>query len=549
MEASRVDPSSSDSPRPFTDTRPPVPTGAARPPEWTSAFGAALKLTNHKLDALIAKDDKYTPGAKVLQNLSSLGIPPQNETELNECAKLLIKHSETQALTILLRASPFAELNLSGFDLSKTSRMTSLADALDSLSSVRHSLQRIGLSGCKIDAGVIDLLVKRASEALGRFTHIDLSNNALDHKGAKAVVRILSHNMNLVHLDLAGNRLGDQSAHKLAAELKHNVTLTALNLSNNHVGAKGGKELSEALKDNSALTTIDLSQNKILKETSEAITVALSRPNWTRDRQLFDIPCQKNTHPALVALIEKGEFPNDQQSFDYCVHALALYDAAFALKNLVGHSPFETLTLKGNEATLSLQFIHYGLANNPKIKRITISEQSPIPQFLIAQSIAWMHLTHVNLSACTFNGDLQVIHLASKLENNKPLISLHLPTLAPHLRAKLAEKLRGNQTLLSIGLEAEQVDDELTQIVRANQERATAHLATSASVFMGETREGQRLGAGHFHNIGPHVVDHLDPRSRVAMSRVTKPTHQADKDSKPTPPRQPLREEDLDKID
>lgn len=78
-------------------------------------------------------------------------------------------------------------------------------------------------------------------------TDIDLSENTLGVKGAKALSAMLQENTTLVTLKLSGNELNDQAAKYLADALLTNNKLESLDLSHNAFGESAGKSVSQAM--------------------------------------------------------------------------------------------------------------------------------------------------------------------------------------------------------------------------------------------------------------------------------------------------------------
>lgn len=96
-----------------------------------------------------------------------------------------------------------------------------------------------------------------------RITHLDLRNNNLDHKGAKALAKGLQKNTSLCVLELCGNSFGSaESAQFLGEMLSHNRTLRFLDLSNCKMDGATLDALFQGLKKNSSLQSLILSKNR-----------------------------------------------------------------------------------------------------------------------------------------------------------------------------------------------------------------------------------------------------------------------------------------------
>ena len=115
------------------------------------------------------------------------------------------------------------------------------------------------------DAGVKALA---SSPKLKDLTALDLSHNTIGDEGAKALARS-PHLTRLTTLSLSLNHLGPQGAYALAS-CAHLNTLTTLNLIGNTIGAQGAKALAQSphLRH---LTTLHLNGNKIGAQGAQAL--------------------------------------------------------------------------------------------------------------------------------------------------------------------------------------------------------------------------------------------------------------------------------------
>ncbi|KAL8180583.1 UNVERIFIED_CONTAM: hypothetical protein K2H54_029122 [Gekko kuhli] len=90
---------------------------------------------------------------------------------------------------------------------------------------------------------------------------IDLSENRLGIKGAKALSAVLQENTTLVTLKLSGNELNDQAAKYLAGALLTNNKLESLDLSHNAFGESAGEVLGATIAENAGMKELNLSWN------------------------------------------------------------------------------------------------------------------------------------------------------------------------------------------------------------------------------------------------------------------------------------------------
>lgn len=102
------------------------------------------------------------------------------------------------------------------------------------------------------------------AQGLGHATalaHLQLSRNAIDLEGMRALVPVLAASRGLRHLDLSANSLGDGGVAVLAEVLKLCMKLAHLNLSLNKLQAGAAQTLSLSLHLYTALTELNVAQN------------------------------------------------------------------------------------------------------------------------------------------------------------------------------------------------------------------------------------------------------------------------------------------------
>ncbi|KAJ3313882.1 hypothetical protein HDV04_001443 [Boothiomyces sp. JEL0838] len=92
-------------------------------------------------------------------------------------------------------------------------------------------------------------------------THLDLSNNSIEH-GGKALALSLSSNHKISYLNLANNSLRGCGP-EIAAMMSDNSTIKTLILSGNEFGDKEATFIAEGLRQNQFLQVLDISRNDI----------------------------------------------------------------------------------------------------------------------------------------------------------------------------------------------------------------------------------------------------------------------------------------------
>jgi len=129
-----------------------------------------------------------------------------------------------------------------------------------------QTLLYLDLSNNNITAnGVQHICEKLLSSADACLTHLDLSGNPLESKGAKVIGQTLSNNDSLISLSLRLCMIGDEGAESLFESLSRNRTLNHINLSANRLGASSAETLLKVLETNEdyALESVVLASNTI----------------------------------------------------------------------------------------------------------------------------------------------------------------------------------------------------------------------------------------------------------------------------------------------
>jgi Leucine-rich repeat (LRR) protein len=112
---------------------------------------------------------------------------------------------------------------------------------------------------------------------------LDLSSNAIDDKGAIALVRIfktpsnLEGNSSLTELYLSNNQIGNAAAIEMSKMLLENVSLMHLDLSHCRISDVGGLSFVQAVIANTQLHTLNLSFNGLSHKLGDEFIVSLTR--------------------------------------------------------------------------------------------------------------------------------------------------------------------------------------------------------------------------------------------------------------------------------
>ena len=137
---------------------------------------------------------------------------------------------------------------------------TNLADS--------QTLLYLDLSNNKVTAnGVQHICEKLLSSADACLTHLDLSGNPLESKGATLLGQTLSNNDPLISLSLRLCMIGDEGAESLFESLTRNSSLNHINLSANRLGSCSAETLLKVLEsrniEDCALESVVLASNMI----------------------------------------------------------------------------------------------------------------------------------------------------------------------------------------------------------------------------------------------------------------------------------------------
>lgn len=157
---------------------------------------------------------------------------------------------------------------------------------------------------------------------------LDLEDNLVKHRGAKALARALSHDTCLTMLNLGGNLLCDSGASALLPAL-HNGNLCSLDLSDNRLSGAAAPAIAALIRAQTPLTMLSLQQNDIDANGRRTIARALRGTPDTALVSLLGFPLA----PYFPDLFE------DSDSADTAATHLLRGASAFAVDAASSRSP------------------------------------------------------------------------------------------------------------------------------------------------------------------------------------------------------------------
>ncbi|KAH9598777.1 Leucine-rich repeat [Trypanosoma melophagium] len=292
-----------------------------------------------------------------------------------------IGNEGAEAIGNMLRANKvLSHLNLSsnGLGPAGLSYITAGLEGNCSLTRLDISINSLGYAGAKAIASVLEdcsithLSLNRNSltdnggmvifQAIGdaidsgedRIEFLNLENNDLGEKTAKALQKVLSSSTALKQLRLSSNNFASSSKYIMeglaenkslrslhlsscdiretdgapfATALTANSTLHILDLSSNKLKDAGTKCIAEAMKSNEGLISLDLSCNKISDEGGKAIASFL-----TSNRTLRELNLRRNAMSNVT-----GELLDEQLCGNFTLEKMDVTFNDFRYKCLIGH--------------------------------------------------------------------------------------------------------------------------------------------------------------------------------------------------------------------
>mmetsp|Transcript_7138 Transcript_7138/g.18061 ORF Transcript_7138/g.18061 Transcript_7138/m.18061 type:complete len:692 (-) Transcript_7138:80-2155(-) len=138
------------------------------------------------------------------------------------------------------------------------------------------TLSDINLRGCDLGpSGIRTLASALSNSTVQSIIRLDLSFNALGHRGMKSVASLLASCDFLQTLDLSDNDMGSKGASTLKDGLLLNKSLLSLNVSGNKLGHSGVKHVAEFVRASPSLLDLDVSFNNITTDGFKAVMQAV----------------------------------------------------------------------------------------------------------------------------------------------------------------------------------------------------------------------------------------------------------------------------------
>lgn len=141
----------------------------------------------------------------------------------------------------------------------------------------------------KVDDDKVRVLISHIIDHPG-LIELDLSNNLIGDRGARAIGKFLNNHSQLVRLSLCDNQIRAAGAQAIAHALTKNTTLNHLNLRLNRLGDEGGQAICRALMKNATLVNINLSSNDMAEPTAAILSQVVMQNSTVRT---IDLSCNR----------------------------------------------------------------------------------------------------------------------------------------------------------------------------------------------------------------------------------------------------------------
>ncbi|XP_076463515.1 dynein regulatory complex subunit 5-like [Babylonia areolata] len=151
------------------------------------------------------------------------------------------------------------------------------------------TLKVFRLHRSKVDDDKVRVLISHILDHPG-LVELDLSNNLIGDRGARAVGKFLNNHSQLVRLSLNDNQVRFAGAQAIAHALTKNTTLRYLNLRLNRLGDEGGQAICRALLKNSTLTEVNLSSNDMAEPTAAILSQVVMQNSTVKS---LDLSCNR----------------------------------------------------------------------------------------------------------------------------------------------------------------------------------------------------------------------------------------------------------------
>ncbi|XP_061764711.1 leucine-rich repeat-containing protein 45 isoform X2 [Nerophis ophidion] len=222
------------------------------------------------------------------------------QTYLRLCKEGAVEPQES--VMVRLQECRASRLDLSGLSLSKDT-CTVLARAFQK----DTFFSDVSLSDCMLsEEGAIIFLTDLFHNTSVKT--LDLKGNNLKSAGAEVLGKLLTRNKTLIRLGLDWNALGvwDKAFTIFCEGLGSNGALTHLDLSNNQINHHGTLELAEALKRNSTLKVLDLRWNNIGLLGGRYLVAALQSNHSIEQLELAGNNIPSDTLKALEQIVGRN---------------------------------------------------------------------------------------------------------------------------------------------------------------------------------------------------------------------------------------------------
>lgn len=151
------------------------------------------------------------------------------------------------------------------------------------------ALKVFRLHRSKVDDDKVRVLISHILDHPG-LVELDLSNNLIGDRGARAVGKFLNNHSQLVRLSLNDNQIRAAGAQAIAHALTKNSTLKYLNLRLNRLGDEGGQAICRALMKNSTLIELNMSSNDMAEPTAAILSQVVMQNSTVKT---LDLSCNR----------------------------------------------------------------------------------------------------------------------------------------------------------------------------------------------------------------------------------------------------------------
>ncbi|KAL3915351.1 MAG: hypothetical protein SGILL_005696 [Bacillariaceae sp.] len=141
-----------------------------------------------------------------------------------------------------------------------------------------RSLRVLSLPNCEIGDEEVAALASsiKANKEVLPIESIQLSFNAISHKGMEALANALWGSTTLKQLEVDNNEIGDQGAHHIAAILPGMKAFVALDVGFNSIKVAGLNVLMKTIAESPHLETLSVSGNAVDVNAAKAVAFALA---------------------------------------------------------------------------------------------------------------------------------------------------------------------------------------------------------------------------------------------------------------------------------